>query len=175
MSGVKTLLVALLCLPFCNTECSIAADKKTTASASSSSVSASAASSSQNAASLTAPMPSHMRLSSTYGSHLLPILAAINATPEQRKQIGQIVEDFRPKIQPLKVKYKETQTEFLQAMISARAPEELMLKQGELTELYGRIVNEYCVMNLHIRKLLKPAQCQKYEEYRAKQGWSSRG
>jgi hypothetical protein len=116
-----------------------------------------------------------MKLSSTYGSHLLPILQAINATPEQRKQIGQVVEDFRPKIQPLKVKYKEAQADFLHAMVSARAPEEVMLKQSELNELYGRIVNEYCVMNLHIRKLLKPAQCQKYEEYRAKQGWSSRG
>jgi hypothetical protein len=56
-------------------------------------------------------------------------------------------------------------------MIKGRSAEELMLKQEEMNALYGRIVNEYCAMQLKIRKLLNPKQYQEYEQYRIKQGW----
>ena len=108
---------------------------------------------------------------STYGSHLEPILAAISASPDQRKQIAEVMEDFRPKIEPLKVKYKEIQTQFLSSLTSGGRSEDLMLKQEEMNELYARIVNEYCAMHLKVRRLLNEEQCERYEKYRQQQGW----
>ncbi|MGH9551371.1 MAG: hypothetical protein ACRD3W_18445, partial [Terriglobales bacterium] len=92
--------------------------------------------------------------------------------PDQRKKISEIVDDFRPKIDPLRQKYKAKQGQFLDSMMGHSAPEEIMLKQQEMTDLYGRIINEYCAMNLKVRKLLSPVQCQKYEMYRHQQGWT---
>jgi len=151
MARVHILLGLILITELVSSESSFAADK--------------------DAKALPAP---NVKLSSTYGSHLVPILQAIDATPDQRKQITDVVEEFRPKIQPMKSKYKEVQSEFLSAMMSGRAPEELMNKQEEMNELYSRIVNEYCLMNLRVRKLLNPSQFQKYEQYRKKQGWTDK-
>jgi hypothetical protein len=109
--------------------------------------------------------------SESYGSHVEPILKTIAATAEQRKQITSIVEDFRPRIEPLQLKWKEKQTQFLIVMTSGHPAEEIMVKQTELNELYSQITNEYFVMHLKIRKLLTPSQCEKYETYRRKQGW----
>jgi len=106
-----------------------------------------------------------------YGSHLEPILKAVSANATQRKEITDLVEEFRPKVEPLKQMYKDTQNQFLSAMETGRPPEELMLKQQEMNGLYGRIVNEYCAMHLKVRKLLSPTQCEQYEKYRSQQGW----
>ena len=99
-------------------------------------------------------------------------MKAIQASPEQRKQITEIFEDFRPKVQPLKTKYKEAQQQFLNAMMNGRPSEEIMLKQQEMNSLYSRIVDQYCAMHLRVRKLLSPSQTEQYEQYRTKQGWS---
>jgi hypothetical protein len=170
MNRLHIVLVSLSVAQLCSTECGIAADK-----AAADKVFADKVAGDRSDATAVAPMAgANAKVATTsYGSHLVPILLAIHATPDQKKQISEIVEDFRPKIQPLKLKYKEAQSGFLSAMVSARAPEEVMLKQSELNELYIRIVNEYCVMNLRIRKLLNASQCQKYEEYRSRQGWSN--
>lgn len=109
---------------------------------------------------------------SAYGSHLQAILTAIQATPDQRKKITEILEEFRPKIVPLKTEYKRKQAEFLQTMIAGRAPEDLMLKQEAMNEVQSRIINEYCAMNLKVRRLLNPHQCEQYENYRHQQGWT---
>jgi Spy/CpxP family protein refolding chaperone len=106
-----------------------------------------------------------------YGSHLEPILKTVTATVEQRKQITLVVEDFRPRIEPLQVKWKEKQSQFLNTMTTGRPAEEIMVKQNELNELYSQISNEYFMMHLKIRKVLTPAQCEKYESYRRRQGW----
>jgi Spy/CpxP family protein refolding chaperone len=106
-----------------------------------------------------------------FGRHLEPILKAVNANPQQRKQITELMEEFRPKVVPLKEKYKETQVQFLSAMETGRSPEEIMLKQVEMNGLYARIINEYCAMHLKVRKLLTPSQCVSYEKYRSSQGW----
>lgn len=107
-----------------------------------------------------------------YGSHLEPILQAVQANTDQRKQITEVVEEFRPRIQPMKAKYRELQSQFLNSMTTGRPAEEIMLKQEELNELYNRIVNEYCVMNLKVRKLLNKDQFDRYEAYRKAQGWT---
>jgi hypothetical protein len=106
-----------------------------------------------------------------FGSHLEPILKAIQASPDQRKQITEVFEDFRPKIQPLKAKYKEAQSQFLNAMVTGQSSEEIMLKQQDLNALYSRIVDQYCALHLRVRKVLTPNQIDAYEQYRAKQGW----
>jgi hypothetical protein len=49
-----------------------------------------------------------------FGYHLQPILEAIKASPEQRKKITAIVEELRPTIEPLRKKFKEKQTSFLE-------------------------------------------------------------
>jgi Spy/CpxP family protein refolding chaperone len=105
-----------------------------------------------------------------YGSHLQAILASIQATPDQRKKIVEIVKDFRPKIEPLRVQYRQKQSQFLDAMIKGSA-EDLMVRQEELNELYSQIINEYCAMHIKVRKLLNPQQCERYEDYRRGQGW----
>jgi hypothetical protein len=112
------------------------------------------------------------QMGQTFGSHLEPILKVIEAKPEQRKQITEILEDFRPKIQPLKVKFKTVQEQFLTSMTSGRPAEEIMLKQEEMNEIYGRIVNEYCAMHLKMRRCMNPTQCARYEKYRLQQGWT---
>ena len=106
-----------------------------------------------------------------FGKHLEPILETISATVEQRKQITTIFDDFRPRIEPLRVKYKARQTEFISCMTSGRTAEEIMVKQTELNEVYGQITNEYFLMHMKIRKLLTQEQCAKYEAYRRAQGW----
>lgn len=107
----------------------------------------------------------------SYGTHLQPILNAINATPEQRKQIADVMEEFRPKIEPLKIKYKETQSQFLSAIMSGRPAEDIMLRQEDMNALYARIINEYCAMHLKVRRLLNADQNERYEKYRSQQGW----
>jgi Spy/CpxP family protein refolding chaperone len=106
-----------------------------------------------------------------YGHHLEPILETISATPQQRKQITDIMQDFRPHIEPLQQKYREKQKQFLATMTGSRPAEEVMVRQTELNELYSQISNEYFVMHLKIRRLLTEDQCVKYEGYRRKQGW----
>jgi len=107
-----------------------------------------------------------------YGKHLEPILKAIQATPEQRKQITEVFEDFRPKIQPLKTKFKEAQSQFLNAMMTGQSSEEIMLKQQDMNALYARVVDQYCALHLRVRKLLSPNQVDQYEQYRTNQGWN---
>lgn len=107
-----------------------------------------------------------------FGTHLEPILKAIQATPDQRKQITEVFEDFRPKIQPLKAKFKDAQSQFLNAMVTGQSSEEIMLRQQDMNALYSRIVDQYCALHLRVRKLLTPNQIDAYEAYRAKQGWN---
>lgn len=107
-----------------------------------------------------------------YGSHLQPILAAINATPEQRQKITEIVAQFKPAIQPLREKYHQKRDEFLKAIGTGARPEDIMAKQCEVNELFDRIINEYCLMNLRVRRLLTPQQCDRFHAYKRAQGWT---
>lgn len=106
-----------------------------------------------------------------YGSHLEPILKTINATPDQRVKISAVVSEFKPKIEPSIAKYRETRDQFLQSMITGKASEDIMSKQDEMNQLSSQINNQYMMMNLKVRKLLKPEQVEPYENYRRKQGW----
>lgn len=113
------------------------------------------------------------KYSTRYGSHLEPILQAIRASSDQRKKITDMVEENRPKIEPLRQKYREKQKQFLAAMMSGSSAEDIMAKQEELSSLDGQIVNAYCVLNLKVRKVLTSDQIPLYEAYRMKQGWTS--
>ncbi|CAN5474547.1 hypothetical protein BH10CYA1_BH10CYA1_50050 [soil metagenome] len=106
-----------------------------------------------------------------YGSHLEPILKTINASPDQRDKISAVVNEFKPKIEPSIVKYHEKRDQFLQSMVSGKASEDIMSKQDEMNQLSSQINSQYMVMNLKVRKLLKPDQVEPYENYRKKQGW----
>lgn len=106
-----------------------------------------------------------------YGSHLEPILKTINASPEQRDKISAVVNEFKPKIEPSIAKYHEKRDQFLQSMITGKASEDIMSKQDEMNQLSSQITSQYMVMNLKVRKLLKPDQVEPYENYRKKQGW----
>lgn len=106
-----------------------------------------------------------------YGSHLEPILKTINASPDQRDKITAVVNEFKPKIEPSIVKYREKRDQFLQSMITGKASEDIMSKQDEMNQLSSQITSQYMVMNLKVRKLLKPDQVEPYENYRKKQGW----
>lgn len=108
---------------------------------------------------------------SQYGSHLEPILKTINASPDQRDKISAVVNEFKPKIEPSIAKYREKRDQFLQSMISGKASEDIMSKQDEMNQLSSQINSQYMVMNLKVRKLLKPDQVEPYENYRKKQGW----
>jgi Spy/CpxP family protein refolding chaperone len=106
-----------------------------------------------------------------YGSHLEPILKTINATPDQRIKISALVNEFKPKIEPSLIKYRETRDQFLQCMITGKASEDIMSKQDEMNQLSSQINSQYMMMNLKVRRLLKPDQVEPYENYRRKQGW----
>jgi Spy/CpxP family protein refolding chaperone len=106
-----------------------------------------------------------------YGSHLDPILKTINASPDQRVKISAVVNEFKPKIEPSIVKYREKRDQFLQSMISGKASEDIMSKQDEMNQLSSQINSQYMVMNLKVRRLLTPDQVEPYENYRKKQGW----
>lgn len=106
-----------------------------------------------------------------YGSHLEPILKTINATPDQRDKISAVVNEFKPKIEPNLIKYHETRDQFLQCMFTGKSSEDIMSKQDEMNQLSSQINNQYMMMNLKVRKLLKPDQVEPYENYRRKQGW----
>ncbi len=106
-----------------------------------------------------------------YGSHLEPILKSINASPDQRDKISAVVNEFKPKIEPSIIKYREKRDQFLQSMITGKASEDIMSKQDEMNQLSSQINSQYMVMNLKVRKLLKPDQVEPYENYRKKQGW----
>jgi hypothetical protein len=110
--------------------------------------------------------------SKPYGSHLQAILEAVQATAEQRSAITSIVETFRPKIDPLRQVYRQKRTEFLSAITSGLAADEVMVKQNDLSQLYSDISCQYCQMSLEVRRQLKPDQIVQYEEYRRTQGWS---
>jgi Spy/CpxP family protein refolding chaperone len=107
----------------------------------------------------------------SYGSHLEPILKTINASPDQRDKIVTVVNEFKPRIEPSLIKYKEKRDQFLQSMVSGKAAEDIMCKQDEMNQLSSQINSQYMVMNLKVRKLLKPDQVEPYENYRKKQGW----
>lgn len=108
-----------------------------------------------------------------YGYHLEPILKKLQATPDQRKKITDIVMSYKPKLEPLRQKYKQDSQEFLQWIISGMPAEQVMARQGELNSLYGTIVTQYSMMRIEIRRNLTPEQCKLFEEYRQKQGWTS--
>jgi maltose-binding protein MalE len=99
---------------------------------------------------------------SHYGSHLEPILKSVNATAEN---------DFRPKIEPIVIEYREKRDQFLAAITSGKSAEEIMLKQDEVGQLRSHIANEYCVMHLKVRHCLNGEQVTAYEQYRHLQGW----
>lgn len=109
--------------------------------------------------------------SKPYGYHLRPILQAIGASEEQSKRITEIVHNYRPKIEPLRIEYRKKSKEFLDFIIQGKSAELIMARQGELNNLYGVIITQYSLMRLEIRRMLTPQQCVAFENYRAKQGW----
>jgi Spy/CpxP family protein refolding chaperone len=109
-----------------------------------------------------------------YGYHLQPILSKIGASDSQRKQITVIVEQYRPKLEPMRVEYRQKSREFIDFIITGKPAEVIMARQVELNNLYGVIITQYSLMRLEIRRLLSPQQCMKYEEYRQTQGWRSK-
>gem|GEM_PF-2858273 len=122
--------------------------------------------------SITKPSPpADKQFAQPYGSHLQPILERIQASPEQRRKISEIVSNYRPKIDPLRQEYREKSKEFIEFIIEGKPAEVIMARQGELNNLYGVIVTEYSMMSLEIRRNLSPAQCRQFEQYRKQQGW----
>ncbi len=109
-----------------------------------------------------------------YGSHLEPMLEKIGATADQRKQVTFIVDNYKPKIEPLRVEYRQKSQEFLEFIIHGQPAEVIMARQGELNHLHGDISTEYSLMRLEIRRLLTPDQCRRLEEYRTQQGWTGK-
>lgn len=109
-----------------------------------------------------------------YGYHLQPILATIGASDDQKKRITVIVEHYRPKLEPMRVEYRQKSREFIDFIITGKPAEVIMARQVELNNLYGVINTQYSLMRLEIRRLLSPQQCVKYEEYRRTQGWQAR-
>lgn len=107
-----------------------------------------------------------------FGYHLQPILEAIKASPEQRKKITAIVEELRPTIEPLRKKFKEKQTSFLNGMTKGIAAEDLLASQSELGQIRSEMNAQYMVMRLKVRKLLEPDQITAYQKYMASQGWT---
>ncbi|HEY9678598.1 MAG TPA: hypothetical protein V6C76_11345 [Drouetiella sp.] len=108
----------------------------------------------------------------TYGSHLEPILKTIKASPDQRDKITALVNEFRPKIEPNIVKYREKRDQFLQSMVTGKASEDIMSRQEEMNQLSSQINSQYMVMNLKVRRLLNADQVEPYENYRRHQGWT---
>lgn len=112
--------------------------------------------------------------SKPYGSHLGPILDTIKASPEQRKSITAIMEEFRPKIEPMRAKFREARDTFLNGMMTGKSGEQIMSAQQEMERTRTAIGDEYMVVRLRVRKLLTPEQIPLFEEYRKKQGWRSK-
>lgn len=110
--------------------------------------------------------------SKPYGSHLQAILEAVNATREQRTSITAIVEQFRPKIDPLRQSYQQKKAEFLNALTTGTPAEQILSRQNDLSQLYSDISCQYCQMSLEVRKQLNPDQVVLYENYKLKQGWT---
>src|SRR5256885_864809 len=75
----------------------------------------------QNAAiTTTTTNVSDKTMSRPYGSHLEPILQKINATTDQRQKITTIVQNFRPKIEPLRQEYRVKSQQFLQLIVTGQ-------------------------------------------------------
>jgi hypothetical protein len=108
-----------------------------------------------------------------YGSHMKPIMDRIKATTDQRTKIGQIVESYRSRIQPLRDEYKQKRQEFLTSMTSGGTAETIMTKQVELSHLSSEISSRYCLMRLEIRRQLSPQQILQFEAYARENGWNS--
>ncbi|MBX9692526.1 MAG: hypothetical protein K2Z81_09085 [Cyanobacteria bacterium] len=111
------------------------------------------------------------RYGRAYGSHMEPILAKIEASNKQREEIKTIVEDFRPRIEPLRNEYTRIREKFLKELSSNDACDDLMNTQLELGNLDSSIRQEYLMMRLRIRNKLTPVQNKRMEEYRKQQGW----
>lgn len=107
-----------------------------------------------------------------FGYHLQPILEAIKATPDQRKKISAIVEELRPTIEPLRKKFKEKQTAFLNGMTKGVAAEDLLVAQSELGQIRSEMNAQYMIMRLKVRKLLQGDQITAYQKYMSSQGWT---
>ncbi len=112
------------------------------------------------------------RYGEAYGSHIEPILKKIEATGKQREDIKTIVEDFRPRIEPLRTDYNRLREKFLKELSSTEACNDLMNTQLELGHLDSSIRQEYLMMRLRIRTKLTAVQNKKLEDYRKLQGWS---
>lgn len=117
------------------------------------------------------PAPAKADFNKPYGYHLGPILETIKATPEQKKAITAIMEEFRPKIEPMRAKFREARDIFLNGMMTGKSGEQIMSAQQEMERTRTAIGDEYMLMRLKVRKLLTPEQVPLYEEYRKKQGW----
>jgi hypothetical protein len=107
-----------------------------------------------------------------YGMHLEPILKTIKANDDQRKKITAIVNNYKPKIQPLREQYNLKREEFLKSICDGKEAEVVMSQQVELGRLYSDITSQYTFMRLEIRKFLSPDQILLMEKYRKQQGWS---
>lgn len=106
-----------------------------------------------------------------YGSHLEPILKTIAATADQRKKITAVVQNYKPKIQPLREQYNQKRDEFLKSVCDGKEAELIMTQQVELGRLHSDIVSQYTFMRLEIRRFLTPDQIVLLEKYRKQQGW----
>lgn len=110
----------------------------------------------------------------TFGRHLKPILERLRATTDQTNKITGIMESYRDKIEPLRLRYRTVSKTFLDAMIKGSPSQEIMEHQMELARLNSDISNQYCLMSLEIRRCLSDKQVVQYEEYRQQQGWGKR-
>ena len=106
-----------------------------------------------------------------YGYYVNPILDAVKANDDQRKKITAIVEELRPTIEPLRKKFREKQSTFLSGMTTGASAEDLLCSQRELSQIRGEINDQYLLMRLRIRKLLKPEQQAAYDDFLSSKGW----
>lgn len=120
----------------------------------------------------TKSLPANESINKPYGSHLGPILTHISANNEQRDKITAIVQNFRPRIEPLKNQCSELNRTYLNAVIRGAPSEAIMEQQSKLSQVNQQMCAQYCLMSLEIRRLLTPDQVRLYEEYRQRQGWS---
>lgn len=119
-------------------------------------------------------VPPLQKHSGAFGSHLKPLLLHLKTTTDQTNKITGIMDSYRDKIEPLRLRYRLVSKAFLDAMIKGSSSQEIMEHQMELARLNSDISNQYCLMSLEIRRCLSDKQVVQYEEYRQQQGWGKR-
>ena len=112
--------------------------------------------------------------SAAFGAHLVPILAFVNATDDQRKSITEIVEEHKIRITALRKRHDELRDAFLKALTSGQTGENVLATQSDFIRAQSDLNAQYLAVRLKTQQVLTPEQNEKFKEYRLKQGWNSK-